>query len=338
MNTEELPLFPLARWELPPHLASEPLIAPATARWHGESWGETTNWLVRVVWEEDYGHVFICAEERVGGAKWDLWTMRLKVMENPEEWAAIINNHVQMWGIYHHRIFYISDEIADWSLVLNIYDPNQIVLDCLNKLTGEPIDGMASFEVNWPFNFPSADAAQIESELLTAWNDETSDLFYARGWLLLTQEEKYARLIHWKRGDEHEFKAMMEIVWRALVASGDEKSSQWAFRPYANKFGFAEWDGNDWYNGLEQPVAFEPWGEALVTWFGPCWNQELINQHLCADYGSSRANNHFWIGACARTHHEQLEAARTLSDWLDEREARGGLEADTLAALRETLR
>jgi len=313
MNTEELPLFPLARWELPPHLASEPLVAPATARWHGTLWGETTNWLVRVVWEEDFGHVFVCAEERLEEAKWDLALMLLKEIQNQEDLETAINEHLQTHKFLQRRVFNFSSELAHWSLILSDSGWKWVFLYEEDEPIEEAMGEKAPFELNWPFDFLSATPAQIESEVMRAWTDESSDLFYARGWLMLS-EEKYARLIGWKRGDEHQFKEMMGLVWCALAPESGRQSPQWAFRPNVSQFSFANWNGNDWYGGAEQPVAFEPWGKALVTWFGPRWNDELTRQHLCANYGGSRSDNHFWVGAYERTSHEQVEAARTLSD------------------------
>jgi len=338
MNTPELPLFPLARWELPPHLDSEPLVAPATARWHGELWGETTNWLVRVVWEEDFGHVFIRAEAKTEEAGWRLPPLMKGYMQCRNDLETAINDHIRVGRLSRYRIFHFSDEVADWKLRLNTLGSKQIHAHRPSKAMRGRISSDAPFDLNWPFDFSSATSAQIESQLMRDWNDEASGLHYARNWMLLSEKERHGQLIRWRRGDEHNFRAMMLLVWCAFAPTLNEEWSNWAFDPYRNWFGFAEWDSYCWNSEVKQPTNFRPWGEALVAWFGPCLNEDLTRQHPCACHAHWLSNNRFWVGTRERTFHEQLEAARTLRDWLDERAARGELEDSLIARLRETLR
>lgn len=338
MNTEELPLFPLARWELPPHLASEPLVAPATARWHGELWGETTNWLVRVMKDGIYGRIFICAEERVAEAKWELLSIPLKGIESQGGVVEIISEDGYRANAPRLRYLRLSDEVADWTLQFYASGYNRLYASSKVRAQGRDISNNSSFEMGWPFDFPSATAVQIETEAMRAWNDETSDLSFARHWFLMPEEEKYAQLIAWKRGSAHELKEAMRLVWRAFAPHVEEEIVSWSFEPQDNRFGYTEFFGSDFAGEAGEPSALRPWGEALLEVFGPQWNEELTRQHPGTSEGLGHGGNYFFVSTTERSLHEQLEAARTLSDWLDEREAWGELGADTLAALRETLR
>jgi len=338
MNTEELPLFPLARWELPPHLDSEPLVAPATARWHGELWGETTNWLVRVVRDKHIGRVFICAEERIEEAKWDLYMMPHKNIESREDWTAALDDYIKAGHSPLYRTFYLKDETADWTLSFDTYGEHHLMVQGQKEQAGERIDSNASIQINWPFAFFSATSAQIETEVTHAWSDEASNLFFARKWLLLSEDEKNGEILSWKRGDRRELKEAMEYIWRVFAPHVKEGSTYWAFDPKDNQFGYNHFPDDISDDEVGEPSALHLWGQGLLEVFGPIWSKDLVNQHPCTSKAHSRMESYFFVGTTERTFHEQLEAARTLSEWLDEREAQGELKADTLAALRETLR
>jgi len=338
MNTEELPLFPLARWELPPWLDSEPLVAPATARWHGELWGETRDWLVRVVKDKWWAYPFVCAEESLEKAKWPLRWMSLRNIEGPEDLAAAMNIHIQKRNFSRERMFHPSGEFPTWTLKLSDSGEKMLYFSGGNESVGEEIEVEAPLNLNWPFDFVSANAAQIENEVMCAWNDGASDLHFARRWLFMSDEERYRCLIRWKHGDGPQFKSAVQQVFRVFAPLLKGRRIEWACEPSGNCFEDSDFLNDSFSSQVDEPFALLLWVQALVEVFGPRVDEELSSQHRCTREGEWWMGDYFFVSDQQPTFHEQLEAARALSEWLDERDARGELEADTLAALRETLR
>ena len=326
MNPDELPDFPLAPWELPPD-STEPLVAPATMVWHGELWGREADWLVRVVVEDHLRRPFICAEDRLDEAKWELMLMPLRGIGTQEQRATAIDNHIKQWGKYAHRVMYLVADEIEWTLIVEASGSTQLRSE----------EDMPRVEMNWPFDVVHATSEQLYAEFLRQWNDENSDLNFARAWSLFSQDEKYTLLVSWKRGGQSEFLNVMRLVLSAFVPHEAKDWCQWAFIPVA--VAFVCTDIECYVNPhAAAPVALRVWGEALTSFFGPCWNEELARQHPCARDGGSYDAHHCRVPVRERTAHEQLEAAHQLSIWLDEREARGELDAATFSRLRATLR
>jgi len=326
MNPDTLPDFPLASWELPPD-STEPLVAPATMPWHGTLFGRETDWLVRVVKEDHLGRVFICPADSLQEAKWEAGVpMPIRGLHTQEDWSKAINDYIQIWGSLCRRTIYFSDEVAEWIL--------RIEADGSSELTAQytlEIGDNATVEMNWPFDFVCASAKQIHDKVLRALDDESSDLNFARRWLFLSEDEKYELLVSWKRGDGRDFTKMMQGVADAFGPSLAEEWHQWIFNPASGRFGWV--NVQQGFNFEEKfPVEFKIWGEALERFFEPHWNEQYVRDRFI------RVSNYYRATIKERTAHEQLEAARELSDWLDEREARGELDAPTLARLRDTLR
>lgn len=327
MNFDALPDFALAPWELPPWLTSEPLVAPATMCWHGELFGREGDWLVRMVVDGHLARPFVCAENRPHEAKWvSAALMPLKGIETQDDLTAAINNHIQLWGRYLCRTFYLVDEAAEWTLIVDASG--------LTRLRSE--EGMPTVEMNWPFDVVHATSEQLYAEFLRQWNDPDTDLNFARRWLLLSQDEQYDLMIRWGCGGEGEFLGLMRLVLLAFWPHVSARPLCWRFHPIRRLFTLSDWDGSDWYDlalsNAEEPFASD-WGQALLDIHAPQWNEALAKTHIC----TTEFGNRLAAVVSTATHHEQLEAARELSEWLDERESRNELSAPLLAQLRATL-
>lgn len=327
MNLDELPDFPLAPWELPPN-STEPLVAPATLRWNGTLFGRETSWLVRVTGQEPFGQAFLCAEDSLNQAKWRLNFFGPRGMETQEDWHAAILAHIHKSS--YCRITFFSDEDRNWHLRTNVDGSSQL----RGRVKGTIIEAV---EMNWPFDFACATSAQIHAEVLRSWDDESSDLNFARRWSSLSEDEKYALLVIWKRGDATEFSRAMKQVLRTFGPQLSPHQLTWFFYPKTATFGCCEVINGDPNDEFGLPLVLQEWGRALMELFGPKWNEELSRQHRCAQDQHSHGGSHFHEWTDALSAHEQLEVALQLSAWLDEREVKNELDSLTLSRLRDTL-
>ena len=323
--SDQLPDFPLAPWELPPD-SSEPLVAPATMRWHGTLFGRETDWLVRVVpfdAPHPIGHICVRAASSQEEGNCFLQTP-FPIWPNVEQMRVHILKRMRSHKRFF-RFFHLRHGGRDWRFWLRDDERSWV------GLLGE---SAAVFSIEWPFDLLTASAAQIHNEVLRSWNDENSDLSYTREWILLSQTEKYARKVQWTRGTEADFLRLMRLVLLALGAHSSEPL-RWWFHPIRRLFSLEE-PAYDGFPDCDDPFAPE-WGQALVDVYAPVWNEELAQTRACTRslYNFSK---HFAAIVERPTFHEQLEAARELHCWLDERRARNELDAATLARLRDTLR
>lgn len=324
MNPDELPDFPLASWELPPD-STEPLVAPATMRWHGELFGRETDWLVREFsnhWS-DSCHVLIRASSYQEEANW--WIFDIDFDFIPDHSLRISRLLDSMVPARPWRVIHLRHGDRDWAIHLRSVKQSSVGL--LNTIG-------VSFSIEWPFDFLTALATQVHDEVLRAWNDEESDLNFARRWLLLSPEEQLAFFLRWKVPDIDEFQRAIRLILRALQPLISSRPLHWFFHP----------ESYDWWlyeqkNGCDCDENTSPllqcWQEALVELFKPAWNEE-VSQHPCAQLDGPHME--LMSAVADSSFHEQLEAARELSLWLDEREARDELPAATIARLRDTLR
>jgi hypothetical protein len=327
MNPNDLPDFPLEPWELPPD-STESLVAPATMRWRGILFGRETDWLVRLVRHGTRHKVVVRAEHESCDHNWKagIWAPVI------QRRFGTIDRYLQQWTGPPQRIIYLREEFHLWELLAR-KDASSI---CTVPYEDNPIG--EDFSSTWPFDFLSATATQVHDEVLRWWNDETCDLNFARRWVLMDEDEKYALLVSWKRGGQKEFLAAMQSVLRAFSRRIPDRWSQWAFYPTSHCFGYVEVIEGELNDEVEPPAALPIWGAALVEVFGPRWNEELTRQHPCARDQHSHGGSHFIVHTSGITAHEQLEAARELSLWLDERQARGELDETVVAQLRDMLR
>ncbi len=324
----ELPDFPLAVWELPPD-STEPLVAPATMQWRGTLFGRKTDWLVRVVpiaIQRNISFVVVRAASSQEEGNW--WFPSVGVDMDSDRLRARISkllsgaNQKMPW-----RNICLRHRGDDWFIRLR--DQRQSLFAPLGQRG-------VLFYIKWPFDFATATTSQVHDEVLRLWSDENSDLSFARHWSLLSEDQKYALMLCWSRGSEGEFLRVMDWV---LIVFGPQASSnplRWWFDPIRRKFALSHAEVNFDLSNPEQPFEHD-WGKGVVQVYAPIWSEELGQTRACTR-SLYNFRDRFCVFVDQPTFHEQLEAAHQLLDWLDEREARGELDAATLSRLRATLR
>ncbi len=326
MNPDELPDFPLAPWELPPD-STEPLVAPATMRLKCGLYGRTTDWLARVVrLDEEEGELFVRAQTDSGGGSW--WFGTLSLRKHKGEWLQEISSRLHQArspkGFRHLRL---QQGATHWMMSVNENGGNF-------RLSRRAKDNVA-WRKKWPFDLERASSSQVHAELRRSWDDETSDLNFVWRWTLMSLDERLGIMMSWKRGDERAFHSTALLVLRALGPQVSSFPLSWTYLPEGEMWLLAE--GAPGNEDVVASGVIEVWEKALLEVFSPDWNDELGKRHLCAHFHGF-LRERFTLSLDSPTFHEQLEAARELAIWLDERESQSELDAPTLSRLRDTLR
>ena len=325
--SDELPDFPLASWELPPD-STEPLVAPATMRWHGTLFGRETEWLVRVVpTNEESGELFVRTPVDSGEGSWWFGIISSKAHNEGlfQEITQRLHRHRRPKELRHLRLQHSGNH---W-----IVDVNETV-GCFR--VAQHIEDKAPWRKKWPFDFERAYPSQVHAEIRQSWDDKTSDLNFAWRWALMSLDERIALMLSWKRGNESEFRLVVQLILRALGPDISQSVLYWECFPENEMWSLSERSSSRHEESIESGVL-KIWEQALLEVFAPVWNHHLTNQYTCAHFNNS-LERRFGASLDSSTFHEQLEAARELHCWLDEREARNELDTATLAGLRDTLR
>ncbi len=328
MNSPDLPLFPLASWELPPD-STEPLVAPATLRWRGTLFGRETDWLLRLIPSNDLlGELFVRAEdESEAGSYW--FGIQFIMPDECQQVASL--EHEMRWNssrVPQWRRIFFERASQSYGATANSTELEVFVVGCQAE--------SARLEVRWPFEFNNASSAQVRAAMLRHCDDD-SDLGFACRWLLLPPGEKVAMVVQWQRGNELELRALMGVVLRALGPTISPFTLEWQYRPESKTWFMGQHIDEEWWEPMDEGLA--SWEDALPEFFGISWNNELAVKHRCVRiYEKREFVERFQVLCVPPTAHEQLEAARELSIWLDERAARRELAAELVARLRATLR
>ncbi len=334
---DELPDFPLASWELPPD-STEPLVAPATMCWRGTLFGRETDWLVRLVADNNVlGELFVRAEDDLREGSWwfGLCLFGLGEAEETEADQLMVVEYEVKTGakVPRWRRVHLQDDTGSWGLTVT--ENSGELHTAIDRRTS------VHFKTEWPFDFALASSAQVHAELLRALNDENSELNFARHWLLSSLDEQLALMVKWTRGSEEELRAVMQLALRVLGPKFSPFSLQWRFRAESQDWFLGQRIGKSWWESMDfdETTILNVWQTAFQELFGLVWNTQLAERYVCVRIGQHDAVlGRFQVSVPVPTHHEQLEAARELHCWLDEREARNELDAATLARLRDTLR
>lgn len=281
----ELPNFPLAPWELPPD-STEPLVTPATMRWHGTLFGRETDWLVRVVpFTKRAGEIFVRALDEGEPGNWWFGLIEIAMIRSLslEQLRVQVEHRLSSTAFASQwRTMYLRDEHRIWAVRTHAEGNSDLQL-----LQGR--DNKACFSIDYPFDFLQAPARQVHDEIRRVWNDQTTDLSFARRWLSSSLDEQLAVMLHWKRGGGKELRQAMQVVLRAL---GPTLSLLWLFRPESQTWFLAQRIDEDWWEPMDSASGLCAW--VLAPGFIPPdinhWNtpKKIFFQKL--NHGARRKN------------------------------------------------
>ncbi len=212
---------------------------------------------------------------------------------------------------------------ADWGVIRLIQLPQlpnkpRVVADFVDSLcwcpTPDPL---------WPnlvpFRLLSAPTALAPTEnaaqqqLLSAWNDKSSDAYFAWNWAILSQKERYSLLTGFD-GDWQELQTVMRLILTgASTLWREETALEWVFRPTE------PWSNLDSGTDNEEAadVIVEAWHPILQSYFAPSWQENRLATHICVEQFWSQCGILRSVSIDSPpTAHEQLEAKLALRDWL----------------------
>ncbi len=210
---------------------------------------------------------------------------------------------------------------ADWGVVRLFQLPQlsgkpRVVADFRESLWWCPAPVWTNFV---PFRLTPATTAlapeesAAQQQLLSAWDDKSSDAYFSWKWATLSKEERDAQLIGFD-GNWRELELVMQLILTGASQLWQSESSlEWMFDP-----------GRCWSNidsGTDNEAAadviVEEWHPILQSYFLPSWQQSHLTDHPCVE----RFWSHYGILEVVSfdrppTAHEQLEAKLALRDWL----------------------
>ena len=325
----ELPDFPLAPWELPPD-STQPLVAPATFQFRAPFLGLETDFLGRVVPQSNQkSAIFVRSLAQSEQGNWssgEIDSARLRAV-GLELLKKRLKDNLEAKRV--RRVFHlaIKNEVcrvvvrSRWrgGMAIQINDNKEISFFSLSER-----------------DFVNLSASEARELILTALNDENSEVNFARRWRNLSDEEKYGILLSWQRGSPEEWVCLMRLIALCFLP-GILPSAWWVYLPEKRDYNLVETSNSSVPTILEKPVSIKHWQRALIEFFGPVWNDEILEANL---YAQEEKPNCFlfWTSAQHATHHEILEAAAQLREWIQAREKSGEISAQSAEQLRDTLK
>ncbi|BCM90542.1 hypothetical protein IAD21_02396 [Abditibacteriota bacterium] len=332
MLSSETERFDLEEWELMP-LAPETREGFATVCVHSRWLGEEQEFLLRQVkmasdWYVIFarprdgswpGHFALCAS---GDEDDQPFTARSwKRTELAPLWGALIEHALLA------RVFFL--DLSRWGgggygcITLHANGKG-----CLDHQGNEAIFEWRADDLE---HAPVRDwLVRLEEEL----GNRRSDACFALSWARLEDEERVNRLFWCQRGTIEELRDVLRLAMRCELSFVRKSTSLKFPRPDQR-----QWHWNLWpverlaelHSPTDHPVSthLKRWGEAIVGWFSPTFDEELRHAHRCVfEFYHLHQERLLDVSVTALTPTEQDEAKQLLCEW-----ARGKVPDELLATL-----